>query len=178
MNAQKTQGSSVGNDVYGGLATYGKINVIIGTVISSVIVLALLIFGSKLYFSKDKQTKLVQGTATNVSVSTSNNTTSTTSTTYTIHYSVDSKQYAIQGSGNGVINGQTINVLYDPENPSSARMASSMSNHTLGGILISVGLVVGLLSGLTLYFTLKYKEFAAIEGGITVGSQIGNLIRG
>jgi hypothetical protein len=175
MNAQKTQGSSVGNDVYGGLATYGKINVIIGTVISSVIVLALLIFGSKLYFSKDKQTKLVQGTATNVSVSTSNN---TTSTTYTIHYSVDSKQYGIEGSGNGVINGQTINVLYDPENPSSARMASSMSNHTLGGILISVGLVVGLLSGLTLYFTLKYKEFAAIEGGITVGSQIGNLIRG
>lgn len=175
MNAQKTQGSSVGDNVYGGLATYGKINVIIGTVISSIIVLALLIFGSKLYFSKDKQTKLVQGTATNVSVSTYNN---TTSTTYTIHYSVDSKQYAIQGSGNGVINGQTINVLYDPENPSSARMASSMSNHTLGGILIIVGLVVTLLSGLTLYFTLKYKEFAAIEGGMTAASQIGNLIRG
>jgi hypothetical protein len=175
MNATKTQGSGVGNAVYGGLAVYGKVNVIIGSVISGIIVLALLIIGIKLVFSKNTQTKLIDGTVSNVSViSTGSN---TTSTTYTIHYTVDNKQYAIQGSGNGVSNGQTINVLYDPNNPSNARMASSMSNHTLGSILIIVGLIMGLLTGLSLYFTLKYKEFAAIEGGMVAAGQIGNLIR-
>ena len=169
-----TQGSGVGNAVYGGLATYGKINVIIGSIISAIIVFALLIIGIKLVFKKNTQTKLIEGTVSNVATRQSG---SATYTTYTINYPVDNKQYAIQGSGNAS-NGQIINVLYDPSNPSDARSASSMSNHTLGSILIGVGLIVALLTGLSLYFTLKYKEFAAIEGGMAAAGQLGNIIRG
>ena len=177
MNAKKTQGPGAGEAIYGGLAIYGKINVIIGTVISSIIVLGLLIFGAKLRFSKETQTKMTSGTVTNVIINSSNNS-SANYTTYTIQYSVDGKQYAVQGSGKGASNGQTLNVLYNPDNPADARPANQMSNHTIGSILLVIAVVVGLLSGLTLYFTLKYKEFAAIEGGMTAAGQLGNIIRG
>ena len=175
MDTTKTQGSGVGNAVYGGLATYGKINAIIGSVIAGIIVLGLLIIGVKLIMTKDTQTTKIEGTVSNVVVKQSGN---MTTTTYSVNYSVDGKNYAIEGSGNSASNGQTLNLLYDPANPSSARLASSMSNHTLGRILILIGVVIGLLSALTLYFTLKYKEFAAIEGGMAAAGQIGNLIRG
>ena len=161
--------------VYGGLATYGKINVIIGSVISGIIVIALLIFGANLVLKKDKQTELTEGSVTNVQVIQLPD--GKTSVTYTIIFNVNNKIYTIPGSGTSVMGGQIVSILYDPANPSDARIASSLSSRTTGWILISFGIIIAIITGLYLYFTLKYKEFAAIGGGLTAASQISNIIR-
>ena len=145
--------------VYGGLATYGKINVIIGTIVSSIIVIILLIIGVKMFLTKDTQTAMISGIINNMS----------------IHYIVDDKHYAIELVDKTLVNGQTVNVLYDPLNPSDARLSSQLSKKSFGGVLIVIAVGMAIISGLVLYFTLKYKEFATIEGGFSAVGQIGSL---
>lgn len=159
--------SDAGSVVYSGLATYGRINVIMGSVITGLIVVVLLIIGIVLFMSKNSQTVIATGKVFNINPSNS---------TFSISYNVGENKYVIGGSGKGVVDGETMNVLYDPSNPSDARQASSMSKHTVGGIMIIVAIVLGLMTGLSLYFTLKYKEFAAIEGGFTAAQQLRRLV--
>jgi hypothetical protein len=158
---------SIGNAVYGGLATYGKINVIMGSIVTGIIVIILLIVGISLYFQKNTRIRKTSGTIFNINSANS---------TFGIRYTVNNKEYAIQGSGKNVLNDQSVDVLYDPNDPSNARPANQMSSKTFGGILIVIGLVLGVTTGLSLYFTFKYKEYAAIEGGFTAAGQIKNLM--
>lgn len=159
--------SDTGSAIYSGLAVYGRVNVIIGTVVSGIIILILLIMGIKFFYTKDTQVASTTGKIFNIDSANS---------TFSINYSVGDNKYVIQGSGKGVVDGQIINILYDPSNPSNARQASSMSKHSTGGIMIIAAVVLAIITGLVLYFTLKYKEFAAIEGGFTAANQLRQLI--
>lgn len=156
-----------GSVVYSGLATYGRVNVIIGSIISAIIIVILLIIGIILFFSKNTQTAKTSGKIFNINPANS---------TFNISYSVGGNKYVINGSGKGVVDGDTVDILYNPSNPSDARQASSMSKHTFGGIMIIVAIIWAIINGLSLYFTLKYKEFAAIEGGVTAAEQVRELI--
>jgi len=68
-------------------------------------------------------------------------------------------------------------VLYEKGNPSNARLASSISNKMLALILIGIAVIVAIIVYINFYFTMKNKNIAAIEGGLTLGSQVMNAIK-
>ena len=157
--------SDTAGDIYNGLAVYGRVKMIIGSVVAGIVVVILLVVGTKMWFTKDRQTRHVEGKVMDM-----------VNSQYSVQYTVDNKLYMINGSGKNVVNGQTVDVLYDPSNPYSARVSSQISNHSLGGILLLTGMVVGIITGTSLYFTLKYKEYAAAEGGFSAARQIRSII--
>ena len=152
-------------DIYNGLAVYGRVKAIIGSVIAGIVVVILLVVGTKMWFTKDTQTRHAEGKVMDM-----------VNSQYSIQYTVDGKLYMINGSGKNVVNGQTVDVLYDPSDPYSARVSSQISNHSVGGILLLIGMVIGIITATSLYFTLKYKDYAAAEGGLTAATQIRGLI--
>jgi hypothetical protein len=153
------------NSIYSGLATYGKVKAIIGSVVAGIVVVILLVIGTKMWFTKDTQTTHTEGKVTD-----------TVNSQYSIQYMVDNKTYFIRGTDKNVVGGQTVDVLYDPSNPSNARLSSQISNHSLGGILFIVGIVIGIITATTLYLTLKYTDFAAAEAGLIAARHVRNLI--
>ena len=157
--------SDTAGDIYNGLAVYGRVKTIIGSVVAGIVVVILLVVGTKMWFTKDRQTRHVEGKVMDM-----------VNSQYSVQYTVDGKLYMINGSGKNVVNGQTVDVLYDPSNPYSARVSSQISNHSLGGILFVTGMVVGIITATSLYFTLKYKDYAAAEGGFSAARQIRSII--
>jgi hypothetical protein len=157
--------SNTSGDIYNGLAVYGRVNAIIGSVVAGIVVVILIVVGTKMWFTKDRQTRHAEGKVMDM-----------VNSQYSVQYTVDGKLYMINGSGKNVVNGQTVDVLYDPSNPYSARVSSQISKHSLGGILLLTGMVVGIITGTSLYFTLKYKDYAAAQGGFSAARQIRSII--
>ena len=153
------------NSIYSGLATYGRIKAIIGSVVAGIVVVILIVVGTKMWFTKDKQTSHTEGKVMDM-----------ISSHYSIQYTVDNKNYFIPGSDKNTVNGQTVDVLYDPSNPYSARVSSQISNSSLGGILFIIGIIIGIITATSLYFTLKYKGFAATEVGLLAARHVHSLI--
>ena len=153
--------SSIGSDVYSGLATYGRIRSIITLVITGVICIGLLIVGIVSVSKKPTRTSSTDGKITIINPK-----------SYTYTYNVDNKNYTGVENTNSTNNslGQGVKVYYNPNSPSESRIG--MSNKNIGIILIIASFVIFGIAALITYFTIKSKTFAAIEGGAAVYSTL------
>jgi hypothetical protein len=153
-------------NVYSGLADYGKLNAIISMVIVSIIVLISFIVGFFMIFHRPVATSQTTGKIMSISPK-----------SYTIQYNVNNKTYNTTVNGynsNNYIQKQIV-VHYDPNNPTKVHIG--MSGREMGSIIIGIAVVVGLLTALNVYITMKSKTYAAIEGGTAIADQLSNIIR-
>lgn len=92
-----------------------------------------------------------------------------------VSYTVNGNVYYLTTSGQiGV--GSNVDVLYDANNPSNARLTTQMSNKKFGAILIGVSVLVMALTYLGTYFVFKSKTFAEVTGGLDVASQVASIV--
>ena len=159
--------------IYSGTALYGRIRVIISSIVGGLICIGLIIMGIKVLLTKDIHSKHVAATVSNSTCNSIGNNTYTC--VYTLTFNVNEKTYMVNKSetvSTPILNGSTINVSYNPDNPND--IETGISHKTLGLIMIGAGLLIALVLSIILYFTMKYKQFAAVEG--VVGA-IGDISR-
>lgn len=156
--------SSIGSNVYSGLATYGRINSIISVVIMSIVCIIGICIGIYLATRDPTKTSKTSGTVVDINAK-----------FYHVKYTVDSKEHTlfVNGNNSSNYNGKVIDVHYNPHNPNDARVGSS--KRVIGLIIIGISITLFVISGLTTYFTMKSKTFAAIEGGADVAGQVKNI---
>lgn len=154
--------------VYTGLATFGRIRVIIMTVILSLISMALLIGGVYMTISK-KNYASATAVLSNVQCSPPNSQ-GQINCNFTVTYTVDGKTFSksiSQMNSNPLTDGSVIDIFYNPQNPSEIYIGDYAPSKT-GWILIISAIALGLLTALIYFLTMKYKPFAAVEGAAGV----------
>ena len=173
---------SFGDEIYGGAATFGRIEAWIGAVVATLLGLAMLVGGIMLATSHNVYTGKVQGTITQAICSQSQipNQGITYNCSLVVQYVVNGTPYLLNtsvSSGTNYLQGQFISVNYNPTNPADAQVNYG-SAHLTGWILIGVGLFIIVVSWLWVWVTYKSK-FAAAAGGVAAGAgMIGSAIRG
>lgn len=165
---------SVSNDVYSGLSTYGRFSSIMGLVVVGLIGLVLILIGAIILRHKSRHTKSVIANIQSANCTTSNK---STSCTLNVQYTVDSKSYTATVTTNNNVyymSDSKVEIYYNPSNPSDATFRPMSKGLGIG--LIVGGLVLILLGGLNVYFTMKSKTYAAIEGGVGLAYDAKNLL--
>ena len=150
--------------VYSGLATFGRIRVIILTIVMSIVSIGMLIGGIYMTVSK-KNYNQTTAVLSNVQCSPPN-TQGQMTCTFTATYSVNDKTFTknlSQQVSTALTNGSVIDIFYNTQNPSEISIGD-ISPSKMGWILIASAIGLGLLTALIFYLTMKYKAFAAVEG--------------
>lgn len=164
----------VKNVAYTGLATYGRVRAVMGFVGALLIGGIFIVFGMWVALSKDNRTSTAVATASSASCNTSMNPPEcfvtlqfrTTDGKNVVAYtSTGSKMYT---------GGERCEVRYDPDNPSDIQIGESKK--WLGWVFVGVGLVLIMLGSLSLYFSMKYKEVAAIGGGVSLVGDVIDMV--
>jgi hypothetical protein len=173
MSENKT---SVGEQVYSGMAEYGKIQAGISIVVTSVIAIIMLGIGIYLLRRKDTYTNQTTGKITKAAcVTKSGNSTRQFDCNLTVEIIVNSQTYTIDNltiiSGTEYIPGKTITVYYNPENPNEA--ALSKTSKWWGWGLIIVALLMIIFVVVNFWLTTKYKGYAAFQGASSVAGAFG-----
>ena len=70
----------------------------------------------------------------------------------------------------GYVQGQTVTVWYDPEDPTNSASLSNDDWQKAGGIIIVVAIVFLAASWGYFYITNHFKPMAALQGGSTIAS--------
>jgi hypothetical protein len=166
----------LGDDIYAGAASFGKIRAVIGVVIGTLIGLVAVVGGIALIVHKTIFTKSVIGTVVDIN----NNPTTvpnckainmdgngTNMCSFTLKYTVDGKVYTHPFNTNTTVNYSNLSkvtIYYDPDSPGNVSIEKD-DNHVIGYISLGVGVFFILGSWLNLWLTLKYK-FMAAAGGV------------
>lgn len=80
-----------------------------------------------------------------------------------IEYKVDGKTYSKVLSGKGYNKGSTMQIRYNPENPDEFD-TGTVNVKMIGWIMIIVGVLLIVMSWVTLWFVLKFKVLGAATG--------------
>lgn len=148
--------TTLGQNVYGGLAEVGKLKATIGLVVAVCIALSCCASGGMTIqvAASDKHT----GTST---ASLSNVTCTSNTCTAVATYSVNGTSYKLNVStGNPAPN--SLDISYDPAHPSDAEQ--NKPSKFLGFGLIIGGILVVIVGCVFYWLTMNYKPIAAIEG--------------
>jgi len=149
------------NSVVSGLSTFGRINAVIGCVITTIIAIVMIVVSINLLRAPIRNTKTMGKV---VSVGEKG--------TVKASYTVGGQTYFVSGSSNDAV-GNDIDIMYDNNNPGDSRLSNQISNKSLAKILIGITLIVVILTYVTTYFTFKSKTFAAFQGGTELVGDIG-----
>jgi hypothetical protein len=164
-------GTSLGSEVYSGVAVYGRFRAVVGAVIGVIIALLLIIIGfSKL---RDKHTASASMTVTAVRACVAppagggQGTATMYACTVDVSFSTpDGKAFHAAGVKvtvpAQVIQGDVLVLRYDPANPSD--VVQEVSPRTAGWAMIGGGALVGVTAVGIAVLSFKSKGFAAIEG--------------
>lgn len=166
---------STASMVYSGVATYGRIRVIIGSIGGGLICLGLIAGGIYIVLHKDNHTSTASALVYNSKCSLIGN--NQYMCNFTLTYSANGIKYSSQQSGTynyPILEGSSLGISYNPNDPNDIMIGTPPSK-AMGVILIVSGVIVGLITGLILYFTMKYKEFAAVEGAVGAVHDIARL---
>jgi hypothetical protein len=174
--------TKTGEEIYSGLATFGKIEAVIGAIVATIIGIILVIVGIVLIRHRSNL-KGVEGIVIqNSQCSTNmqcggNNCTSHFSCTTDVKYTFDGKLYTEKiSTGNSTYSsGDKIVVYLDPNNPSQAEGIPSPK--WIGWVIIGVGFVILISSWTWVYITRKSKVAAAVGGAAAGINMIGNAVR-
>jgi hypothetical protein len=171
MTKNKSIGGAAefGKIFYDGAAEFGDIEAWIGAIFATVIGLVLFIIGIVDVSRKTSLTNTVEGkiTKANCGVPYQSDNQQLYNCTIDIEYTVDNKKYSISISKTDnfqQIEGQTINVYYNPSTPEKGAIQSDNSK-TVGIIFIGAGLLIPAFAWLWLWIAYKSK-FAAAAGGV------------
>ena len=163
----------------------GKIQGSVGLVIAVIITVILFIAATYLLLKPEPFQKTL-ATITSVNCpSTSKTTTSGKSniTTYdcklNVQYVINQVNYTSPltiNSQTDFTNTKTIEILYNPQNPSEIKY-ESISSKSLASISSVVGVVIIFFAGLQYYLTHKYASYAALTGVGTSASILSSIVR-
>lgn len=163
---------STGDQIYSGVATFGRIEALIGAIIATVIGIIAIIVGIVLVANKPTKTSIVSGTITNAPICTEyirdNNIyhKCPINVTYTIGGVVNAKNFTTDGE---LVyqKGDNINVYYNKSNYTDASLQSD-NQHVGGIIMIVIGILMIVMSWLWYYATTKSKIAAAAGGTMSI----------
>ena len=171
--------TSFKKDIYSGVATYGKVRTLIGSIFGTIIAILLIVIGIYLIRAKNAYTikttgkitkatntkkynnnKYVYDVALVISYVVSNNTLEST-----LNIPNSNIQYQEQ---------QILNIQVNDANLKDIKLESTSTK------IIGIGLIIGafviiLLSWITYYFVSKHKSVAAITGSVSAFSDITNI---
>lgn len=172
----EAQSKSLGQEVYTGTATFGRVYATIGAVIGVIIALILIFAGvAKL---RDPHTQAVVATVTKVAGCAPRKAAKTTEYACVVDatFVVAKKTYTATNLSitrpAPLRTGETVTLRFAPGDPGGA--VYEMAPRTAGWALVGLGaLIGGVTTGIAL-LTYKYKGFAAVEGAV---SAIGLLAR-
>ena len=165
----------IGEEIYSGTATFGRITSIISAIIGTIISIIMIIIGISLIMHKIKYTEKAIGHITSVNcteISDDNNKImwdcGTISGTYIVKVKGIPKTYPFNfdiGKTNiHYTTSSIINVYYNLDNPNKPNKDSDKSDHVIGWVLIVIGLIIIIGGWLWVYLTQKYKVAAAYSG--------------
>lgn len=142
--------NTLASDVYTGTAVVGKVQSIIGAIAVTAVGLFFIVISVALIRKKNIYTGRITGIVQKSGSIT------------TVSYSVSGKNYTTPLQRHYTV-GQSVKLQYNPSNPADAQEAT-ISPRLLGSIILAITIIVMLLTYISTYFTLKYKQFAATVG--------------
>jgi hypothetical protein len=166
--ATRAQQPTIGDDVYTGVAVYGRIRAVLGAVVGIVIMLTLIVIGTVRLRDPHTATAMMEITAaTCYSVKNAQGHPTGYSCDISVRFlAADGRWYVAPHVGAAsaapLSVGKTIALRYDPAHPAS--VVQETMPRALGWALIGGGLLVG--GGMTALAVLSFKSkgFAALEG--------------
>ena len=165
--------SDIGDSIYSGTATLGRVRAIVFAVIFTILAIILIFYGVKNLLTKDKLTSTVPGVVTKIECQNGQHICD-----LEVEYHVNDKVYVLKEINSALtmipqVN-QTVTVYFDPENPNSAR-AEELTPKQLGTTFIVGAFVLLLLSWVGVWLTQKFKFYAAAQGTGTIFDLVRNI---
>ena len=179
-------GSGIGEDVYDGAATVGKVTSTVYLVCAVVIAILLCISGYFCIFKNDDSewadSTAVVETATCTKQTTVDKESGSTSTTYncglTVNYKVGDKLYTGKPMNtNGstqYVKGSILAINYKISNPEEIK-TDSVASSTIGYALSGCAILIILAAGANWYMTKNSKMYAAASGASTVVGTVSDM---
>ena len=159
-----------------GLKTYGEIRTRIGVIVAVVVAICFCIFGWITVLAKDKHTAKTSGILSNVNCSAN---TCTATALYGMSGSPSPSPAPYQFTttwGAGMTEGKTVDVYYDPANPSDA--STGPVPKWLGWTFIGCATFLILCSFLFMkFFSGLSNQGKAVVGGLQAASDISSFFR-
>lgn len=155
--------SAIGQGLYSGAATLGRITTIIGALIGSFIALVFIAFGIYMLLQKNAFTSNTTATIQQVSCSPQEG---LLQCSLTLSYQVNGIDYSATlttYSSVSYVQGQTITIYYDPQNPATFEL-QIIPNTAIGAVCIVIGAIILIMIWAAVYFARSYKPYAAYVG--------------
>jgi hypothetical protein len=157
---------------YEATAVIGKVYTIIGTIVAVLFGTLFLVTGVFIVRMKEKRTekaiatvKSVECTKINTSAPPDSQPRESIQCRATIVYKVGEKEYTKDHIFyKPVTANQSVEVLYDPKNPTDISETAVGQVRWLGWLFIAIGVTVITIALVYLYFALTYKPLAAVAG--------------
>jgi hypothetical protein len=166
----------LGDEIYSGAASFGKLRAIIGVIFGTIISIGLIIGGILAIIHKIKFTSKTTGISIDskgqpvpVNTCSSNNDKDNNITyqcNFKVEYTIGSDKYykTFNTSKNTNYSGQTnIVIYYDKKDPSNVALDQD-DYHIIGYFLLGIGIFTLLASWIGLWIVYKYKFAAAASG--------------
>ena len=155
--------------VYSGLSTFGRINSDINLIIFSVVGIIFFIVGIFVAKHNSRHTEYINADIIAIQLCTTKN------CTVTVGYNVNGKRYTATVNTNSpnVTLNSSMGIYYDPNNPSDVTLTPLPK--WLGYTFIGIGITLPIIAYIMYYFTHKSKEFAAVQGGLSLMNDIREL---
>jgi hypothetical protein len=167
---------SVGEQVYSGLADYGKVKAgfnIFTTMIIGIIMLVIGIILTRVHrqYNADTNAKIVSAAC----AAQSGNSSAQYKCDLSVEFTHNSIVYKVDGlsitSGTKYVPGNNIKIHYNKSDPNEATLAKF--NNLWGWGLIILAIFVMIYSIVNFWLTTKYKGYAAFEGASSVAGSFG-----
>jgi hypothetical protein len=157
------------NDIYTGVATFGKFKSGLNFFIVSIISFVFVIIGGYLAFKKEVYTKKVSGIITKSECSVYNR---KFTCNLEIKYKVNETEYVLsaisESTTNKLVVGKNIDVYVNEDNHADSTIDSGYKK--LGWIILSIALLAWIGTGLHFYFSMKNNDYAAYTGSTDVSN--------
>jgi hypothetical protein len=151
------------SEIYSGLASFGKVQSVIGFVVVGLIFIVMISIGGYLVASNSKYKK----TLATISIVNCQLVNTKYNCDANIKYIIDSKEYnttiKIEGLANDLKINDVIDIEYNSSSPTTIRQTSNL-NQYLGWILIAIAFVILILGIVSTILVFKYKPYAAYTG--------------
>ena len=164
------------NALTSGFKTYGEIRTRIGVIIAVVVAMCFCIFGWVTVLAKDKHTAKTSGILSNVNCS-ANTCTATALYGMAGAPAPSPAPYQFTSTwGSGMTDGKTVDVYYDPANPSDA--SAGPAPKWLGWTFIGIATLLILCSFLFMsFFSGLSNQGKAVVGGLQAASDVSSFFR-
>lgn len=165
--------SNLGEEIYSGTVSFGRVMALISAVFVSIITVVMIVIGIVILVKKDPK-KSVQGTVKSCGGFVDNNccvshgvNNDKFNCNIKVQYTVEGKKYLTPtlniDSDVRYAPGSTITLYYDPKNPAGANLKKPPPKW-LGGVLIGIALFICASAWVWVWLTRKYKVAAASQG--------------